>query len=144
MLTIHTPQIRRLRLKEFRPLAVRSLSWGNRASKWWNLDTDQRLSDSIASTIRRASRGTFTKQRRQMNGKPFLESTLLQKYLSTVCFLKFYTHLRASLYKQAPARNAVIMQQGIILLATLPEFWVCEYISWALELPSAPNSNKSA
>lgn len=36
------------------------------------------------------------------------------------------------------------MQQEIILLATLPEFWVCEYISWALELPSAPNSDKTA
>lgn len=66
VLTIPTLQMR-LRPKELRPLAIRPLSWGQKASKWWNLDTHLRLSGSKASIAHRVSHSTFfTKQWRQI------------------------------------------------------------------------------
>lgn len=144
MLTIPTPQMRKLRLKELRPLAVRPLSWGHRASKWWNLDTDPRLSGSKASTSHRASHGTFTKQKRQVTVNHSLRAHSSRRtYLLSASLSSIFIS-RASLYKQAPAGNTMIMQQEITGLATPTEFWVYEYINWAPELPSAPNSDKSA
>lgn len=86
---------------------------------------------SKVSTVHRASRGTFIKQWRQITANHSSRAHSCRKtYLLPASLSSIHISRDPATVASSSAGNTVIMQKEIILLASLPEYQVCGYISW--------------